>query len=1796
MSRTSFGFCLFLLLACSSIQLVISNKFTIGPFSLNIPNQKVFRNIKVTLESNSVNEKPFSVVLNIETKSIESKRGGIRTSGAKLTIPQGETIKITIQDETHKYYTLPSCRVAYLLTRVPNANVDKDPKTKQCPRSSGGRCSCSDLLTEEWRFADSGDTFGHITYGSRDFFKLQVSFDVTPVIDPKVTFSPEPVAGCPSYNLLRGSYMIFNIGDRRHGKTIKLFVGARSYDILDEQYKHTFHNAESVICRITSDGKDIWSLKVEVKSVKIWDIIDTNGGSNVATDKPFSLSLDGQCLLYNPEVPNWQIIYRGVIKEYHGKSFVHTFDKIGSNSDQAKMILVYPKGAKNTVYLQLYDEVKGLNVIANATAVCRGSTVHFQLSVEFGSTPSYQYNIQGKTLNPVKESFDTVVDHDNPVTYVFQARNAISVVSKKMTVDILNNNGPLSVVLPPKIYASVGAEVTIKPTSIKGIHCPYNYLWHINSNNVKKSSISDITKTPFLTRTFTSEAINDIIFILVQSSFRTQVFVENNISFSLPADFLATVNDTINIVPNLLSVSSVFSYKWTLIEDGSVTTPIDWVNGTSSVQPFRRRIKEERNFKLNLMVTNNVSSMNKTLIITVQRQRFVNFMISRKKCAIRTNQQPTQIPLRVTNTRTELNDTIVCQTDKQALPVIRTGGSENYSSNLSISFQQTGRVSLTCVLQGTQFEENFTFYVMDTLNAVISNTTVLAGETINGRVENRYAGVPYSWYIQEKNMQTKPTLIVDTYSFTGYKLTRPGYFVVSVIVDEGGEMGCLRSWDIKVNIPLTLTLNKQLVEDGIHLYKATSSTLNLSAFANVEGLSRIDYTWSNSKHQFTTKNNGYYSYFAMYQETFSIGVSVTINGVSASSIVTLHVQSRLENLDLVSQYGSHIARYIIVPYDATILDLQVAPVPANTHAVSVGMSCYLNSDTTNGFYHHTQGTKEPFQIPLKPNGSESKISGEVTCRLNASNDVSSFSKEIEFFVQSDKTPALVLENTTKYSGSQPVVLLSITNNTLPSKITWFYGDTDLTNCSSIVNVATHQIVKCRLTLNLEAADDLIVTLQSNSSFGYNVSKSITAIRNISVNPLVIQVSHSSPINIHADSSLVEFELRYDNNVTILRSLSHLIDVKDDRLGPHHLNITARNLISSVFYQQPISVIDAGDFGLDSSAGPVVNGALKVANGSAVSFTITNRSPHVQYKFNTTATLLEATDNSPPMTVLFVHPDESRVALGREQVQVEASLNGAVVKTETVLVSIYRPISDIQVRMPTVSLPFSTDYTLRITWAGEGGGCYIKRLVVTNCGDDSSRVSPSILLLANECQVTFKTDANYKCYAMQASVYNIAASEEVVWNYEPFSQVPVIIEAPLTEFSHEDSGLFSIKYPVPNTEYHWFLLYPNKATNTSLGAGKELNFTVPMNMTFGEYLIKVVATFEDIGGMGNLRKTNTVSILIQMDGENQLNSTLVVDQNSDKEYLSIMLGVSNHYVGLEYQWKVCWKSLRTRNCTRPSTVIGNSRSLLYILRKNESEGEYLFTVIGRGRHVIHEHPITISKQVIYLYCKAENLTITPLDHLNATSLHRMHTMSNWFYSQVKVDSHCKIKYKWSFRCQGNDHKDCRDSQLYNVTLLPGMQLIDDRALLELPPRAFQIGKYIMILSMELGFSYPTFIEKKIELTVSGTPLVPVISGGSYRVIGDENQAFLDATSTIDPDANYGTSEDLIYKWELPATNCYINPKDNSTVTAEWSPSYGRLEIRKGCLRVDPSQSYVHTVYVKREGRDDIVKTTQNVSHF
>ena len=125
------------------------------------------------------------------------------------------------------------------------------------------------------------------------------------------------------------------------------------------------------------------------------------------------------------------------------------------------------------------------------------------------------------------------------------------------------------------------------------------------------------------------------------------------------------------------------------------------------------------------------------------------------------------------------------------------------------------------------------------------------------------------------------------------------------------------------------------------------------------------------------------------------------------------------------------------------------------------------------------------------------------------------------------------------------------------------------------------------------------------------------------------------------------------------------------------------------------------------------------------------------------------------------------------------------------------------------------------------------------------------------------------------------------------------------------------------------------------------------------------------------------------------------------------------------------------------------------------------------------------------------------------------MSNWFYSEVKVFSECPIEYQWII-FSANDSQ-----QIYQPKLMEGMQFIDNRPLLELPPRAFQVGNYTMRVRIQLGTYFPIDIDLNVNLRVAFTPLVPTIGGGSFRVIGNQNQVYLDASGTIDPDAEHGT---------------------------------------------------------------------------
>ena len=276
------------------------------------------------------------------------------------------------------------------------------------------------------------------------------------------------------------------------------------------------------------------------------------------------------------------------------------------------------------------------------------------------------------------------------------------------------------------------------------------------------------------------------------------------------------------------------------------------------------------------------------------------------------------------------------------------------------------------------------------------------------------------------------------------------------------------------------------------------------------------------------------------------------------------------------------------------------------------------------------------------------------------------------------------------------------------------------------------------------------------------------------------------------------------------------------------------------------------------------------------------------------------------------------------------------------------------------------------------------------------------------------------------------------------------------------------------------------------------------------------------------------------------------------------------------------------------------------------GNYTIRVIARGPFIKDgEQVANFVITVFFENCQQPRFNF---------SKNRSLTRSKWFYAEINVTTECNVRNEWSFLNVGsdedddeadddqddnedddneNDEKEKKDDNKeeddddddncsgdeYNPTMLQGLTLSTNKPVLEIPPRAFENGKYCIQNKFRYGENGVHILT--IHLTVESTPLVPVIVGGMYRVIGNKNMVMLDASRTIDPDVSNSQVPSLQYTWKGNMT-CLNN-------TDGWNLSNAKLEIKDNCLT--PYKEHSFEVNVRRmntDGKDEkVMSATQKV---
>ncbi|XP_029619793.1 polycystin-1 [Salmo trutta] len=171
-------------------------------------------------------------------------------------------------------------------------------------------------------------------------------------------------------------------------------------------------------------------------------------------------------------------------------------------------------------------------------------------------------------------------------------------------------------------------------------------------------------------------------------------------------------------------------------------------------------------------------------------------------------------------------------------------------------------------------------------------------------------------------------------------------------------------------------------------------------------------------------------------------------------------------------------------------------------------------------------------------------------------------------------------------------------------------------------------------------------------------------------------------------------------------------------------------------------------------------------------------------------------------------------------------------------------------------------------------------------------------------------------------------------------------------------------------------------------------------------------------------------------------------------------------------------------------------------------------------------------------------------------------------------------------QSSGHPVIQNSSGHRVTLINLVGVTTP--LLYLPKQTLEVGQYCLGFTVSLQGT-PLRLHRTSRLSVVHSSLVPIIRGGSHRLVSGHSDLILDGSESHDPDVDLGEEGELNYHWEFIT--------ENST---EWSSQdqgqpigYNGSRLTVPSRKLQPDKFYLFTLTVQKEGRRPI-STTQSVA--
>ena len=751
------------------------------------------------------------------------------------------------------------------------------------------------------------------------------------------------------------------------------------------------------------------------------------------------------------------------------------------------------------------------------------------------------------------------------------------------------------------------------------------------------------------------------------------------------------------------------------------------------------------------------------------------------------------------------------------------------------------------------------------------------------------------------------------------------------------------------------------------------------------------------------------------------------------------------------------------------------------------------------------------------------------------------------------------------------IFVNIYNNSKLSQLKWYYKDTVIDECFvQLIPISSVIQFSCDVLLNSDTEPlDVSLTSIDNS---YNYWESIKPFSKIKIWPRVIQMGYVTNLHISTSGNNLCVRWMEEINENICSGWYH--SVRENSIGTLSVDARAFNAISDLSITQSIIVVDISEFVLSKSDSEIVNGenvSLVMLSNKIVGFKLDKTTPSTSYQWILSVpngiqeNITVSYSNKSSVVIVNSDIPEMNADIWNLGITITAMLDGGPWYKKIFNVSVYQEITNLEHTLESYYLLVDERYDFNITWHGTKAHC--------GTSFSSSSILTNITQYGTHCNIVFHTNDTPNKWTLPVEIKNEANIKTLTFelaSYYFFTNFSV----KCSEISVPNAlAFFNIIEQMPDTYFNWTM------TNEShyiayMGNTSDFSYKIPTELHTGNYTIAINAT-----GHLLLNKSLSTTCLLRILTEKlYLRISDPVAIPSVFGDVNVTASIGRRIPLASFKWYLLEPSEHDQDKQFQDLLEHENSTMLYF-NGDESEGLYTIKLRAKGIWIFgscydgnEKIDNCVDQNITFLLC-------LPSPALIEYGMNRTIQKSSWFHSLISITSKCVIQFNWSNIAECISPSNCITT--YQPKHLPGMTPVLNSPAIELPPGAFDAGKYQLKCELVIdGFSINNIT---ISLTVIDTPLIPYIDGGSTRTVGSLNNVVLNASLTKDPDTTINGASQLFYRWELNQSSCFLNERRSDFIHG-WSSDNVALVAKENCLI--GNSSFDATMYVKRDSLDNM----------